>query len=233
LNNMSNPSSAQSSGLMALKEEIHILLDRDDLKPVLHQLLKHSPHKLLGALYSALLSPNKRIRWHAVTVAGLTVSAVALEDLEQARIVMRRFMWTLNDESGGIGWGSPECMGEIMARHHGLAVEYSRILFSYLASREGGSDNFLEYLPLRRGAFWGTARLAQADPDTAKGAYPQIHKALEHETDPEVLAFICLYLLHTGQSITPWPGTKLGPQILEIYWDQRLQTIPVQSLCKD
>ncbi len=233
MNSMSDPSTAHSSGLMALKEEVQVLLDRDDLNPVLHQLLKHPPHKLLGALYSALLNPNKRVRWHAVTVAGFTVSALALEDMEQARIVMRRFMWTLNDESGGIGWGSPECMGEIMARHPGLALEYSRILFSYLASREGGSDNFLEYLPLRRGAFWGTARLAQADPSTAKGAYPQIQKAIEFETDAEVLAFICLYLLHTDQSVNPWPGTKIVPQVLEIYWDQKLQTIPAQSLCKD
>ena len=36
-------------------------------------------------------------------------------------------MWTLNDESGGIGWGSPEVMGEILAAHKGLAEIQGRI----------------------------------------------------------------------------------------------------------
>jgi len=36
-------------------------------------------------------------------------------------------MWSLNDESGGIGWGAPEAMGAIMARHTGLADEYANI----------------------------------------------------------------------------------------------------------
>jgi hypothetical protein len=73
-------------------------------------------------------------------------------------------MWTLNDESGGIGWGSPEAMAEAMARHRGLAKEYISILFSYI--REDG--NFLEYEPLRRGALWGIRRLSQVYPELLK-----------------------------------------------------------------
>ena len=58
---------------------------------------------------------------------GALVFSLAEQDMESARVVMRRLMWNLNDESGGIGWGSPEAMGEIMARHSGLAEEYSKI----------------------------------------------------------------------------------------------------------
>jgi len=56
--------------------------------------------------------------------------------MESARVIMRRLMWSLNDESGGIGWGAPEAMGEIMARHEQLTKEYSAILGSYI--REDG-----------------------------------------------------------------------------------------------
>ncbi len=72
----------------------------------------------------------------------------AEEDMESARVIMRRLMWSLNDESGGIGWGSPEAMGEIIASHDGLAKEYAHVLISYVWE-EG---NFLEYEPLQRGA---------------------------------------------------------------------------------
>jgi HEAT repeat protein len=80
--------------------------------------------------------------------------------MEAARVVMRRFMWSLNDESGGIGWGAPEAMGEIMAGHDGLAQEYTHILVAYM--REDGF--FLELEMLQRGLMWGLGRLAQARP---------------------------------------------------------------------
>lgn len=58
---------------------------------------------------------------------------------------MCRLMWTLNDESGGIGWGAPETMAEAMACHPHIAEEYVCILLFYI--REDG--NFLEYEPIR------------------------------------------------------------------------------------
>jgi hypothetical protein len=68
-------------------------------------------------------------------------------------------MWNLTEECGGIAWGVPESMAEIMARHETLAREYVQILVSYM--REDG--NFLEYEPLQRGLIWGIGRLAQVE----------------------------------------------------------------------
>ena len=77
-------------------------------------------------------------------------------------------MWSLNDESGGIGWDAPEAMSEIIASHEGLAKEYTNVLISYV--REDG--NFLEYEPLQRGAVWGIGSVAQARPDLVQDALP-------------------------------------------------------------
>ncbi len=41
---------------------------------------------------------------------------------------MHRLMWSLNDESGSIGWGVPEAVAEIMANHDGAAEKYAYIL---------------------------------------------------------------------------------------------------------
>jgi hypothetical protein len=106
------------------------------------------------------------IRWRAVTAMGAVVARLAREDLESARIVMRRLMWNLNDESGGIGWGSPEAMGEIMARHKGLAKEYAGILISYINE----TANFLEHEMLQRGVLWGLGRLAHQRPELIRDA---------------------------------------------------------------
>ena len=70
-------------------------------------------------------------------------------------------IWNLNDESGGIGWGVPETMGEVMARHQGLAREYVNILVSYIRA----DGNFLEHEPLQQGVLWGLGRLAQTSPE--------------------------------------------------------------------
>ena len=83
------------------------------------------------------------IRWRAVSAMGHVVSRQAENDMPAARIIMRRLMWNLNDESGGIGWGSPEAMGDIMARSAPLTREYHRILISYVDP----SGNFLEPRP--------------------------------------------------------------------------------------
>ncbi|NIR18057.1 MAG: HEAT repeat domain-containing protein, partial [Desulfobacterales bacterium] len=74
---------------------------------------------------------DQDVRWSAVKAMGRVVAKMADEDMESARVIMRRLMWNLNDESGGIGWGSPEAMAEILTCHDGLAKEYAHILISY------------------------------------------------------------------------------------------------------
>ena len=72
-------------------------------------------------------------------------------------------MWNLNDESGGIGWGSAEAMGEILARSSSLAMEYSNVLLSY-AMEEG---NFQEHPLMQRGVLWAIGRLYEESPEIA------------------------------------------------------------------
>ena len=86
---------------------------------------------------------------------------LARTDTESARVVIRRFIWNLNDESGGIGWGCPEAMGESLARSAAMATEYWCVLTSYIQPQ----GNYLEHTMLQRGAVWGVGRLARSQPD--------------------------------------------------------------------
>ena len=114
----------------------------------------------LNPLRSALCS-DEDAKWPAVTLMGLLTAELAERDLESARVVMRTLAWNLTEESGGIAWGTPESMAEIMVCHEILGNEYAAIMVSYM--REDG--NFLEYEPLQQGVVWGIGRLAQVKPE--------------------------------------------------------------------
>ncbi|MCG6972580.1 MAG: hypothetical protein LJE66_05500 [Desulfobacterales bacterium] len=139
-----------------LKKDILALLNHDEFEKSLETVCLMPARQAVNPLFSFLYHKDELIKWRAVTAMGAVVASLAHDDLESARVVMRRLIWNLNDESGGIGWGSPEAMGEIMVRHGGLAREYAGILLSYI--NEAG--NYLEYEMLQRGVLWGLGRLA-------------------------------------------------------------------------
>lgn len=144
-----------------IKKKLLSLLEQDDIKKALVEIENFPLKTCVGPLFSFFLHKDEQVRWRAVSAMGVVVSQLANSDMEAARVVMRRLMWNLNDESGGIGWGCPEAMGEIMARNQSLANEYSNILVSYISP--GG--NYIEYEMLQRGALWGFGRLAHTRPE--------------------------------------------------------------------
>ncbi len=153
-------------GNRALKAQVRQLLSEDDFTSSLTSLCQLPGRRVVNPLFSFFYSGEERLRWRAITAMGAVVCRLADTDMESARVVMRRLMWNLNDESGGIGWGSPEAMGEIAARHARLADEFANIIVSYI-NPEG---NFLEHEPLQRGSLWGVGRLAHARPALARSA---------------------------------------------------------------
>jgi hypothetical protein len=155
-------------GFRELKNQIEKLLGEDDLPSVLASLRAIPGRQAVNPLFSLLYSGQAMLRWRAVTAMGVVVGQMADANMESARVVLRRLMWNLNDESGGIGWGSPEAMGEIAAVHAGVAKEFANIIVSYI----NPAGNFLEHETLQRGSLWAVGRLAHAHPLLAAPAAP-------------------------------------------------------------
>jgi HEAT repeat protein len=166
-----------------LKNRVRELLNSVPFDRAVEELCRMPAQQVVNPLFSFLHHGNEKAKWAAVTAMGAVVSQLADQDMEGARDVLRRLMWSLNDESGGIGWGSPEAMGEILARHRGLAKEYAHILLSY--TRPDG--NYLEHEMLQRGLLWGIGRLAEARPDLLQDTVPQLKLYFRSE-DPTVRA---------------------------------------------
>lgn len=118
-----------------------------------------------------------------MSALGVVTAALAATNPEAARTVIRRLMWSLNHESGSIGWGAPEALAEIMAVHGGFAGEYGHILVAYM--RPDGC--YLELPALQRGLMWGLGRLAGTRPDVLRrcDAAVYLQPYLDSE-DPQV-----------------------------------------------
>jgi hypothetical protein len=164
-----------------LKKIILQLLQVADFEKGLEEIRRLPPRQAVNPLISFLCSLDEEIKWRAVTALGRVVSELAAFDLESARIVMRRFIWNLNDESGGIGWGCPEAMGAAMAENEKLAGEYGCILISYIQPQ----GNYLEHEGLQRGVLWGVGRLAYARPHLVRAAVPFLLPYME-SNDPHL-----------------------------------------------
>lgn len=216
----------------AQKKEILTLLDQDGPAGILSALARHPPEKLIHPLFSALCSPSEKIKWHAVSAMGATVARLAAQDMEAARIVMRRLMWSLNDESGGIGWGAPEAMAECLACHKGLAREYSHILVSFM--REDGY--YLELPSLQRGLMWGLARLAEVRPELLRQWQAPRHLLPYLASDDPCVRALAALALGRLQAREAGPEIRRlvnDPALLSLYREGRVITVSAGLLAKE
>lgn len=147
------------------KELVEEALRSDRWPESLESLRARVSRALVGRAVGALCHQETIVRWRAVEAVGALVSELGKLDYEAARDVLRRLMWSLNEESGSIGWGAPEAVAEAMARDPRLAKEFLQI---YLSNLKGGG---LESMPpaLREGFLWGVMRLWDVYPERILG----------------------------------------------------------------
>ena len=153
-----------------LKAWLRVLLAGANWRQRLPELDAVAARQLPGPLFSLLLDRDELVRWRAAEAFGRSVARMAAgsgegEGLEAARVVLRQCLWRMNEESGGLGWGVPEAMGETLARHRRLAEEFHRVLASFVRQETRGEGNYLEHAGLRRGVYWALGRLAGSFPD--------------------------------------------------------------------
>ena len=204
------------------------LLRSSDVDRAVAELRQLPGRGFLNPLRTALCS-DEMAKWHAISAMGILTAELADRDLESAKVVMRTLMWNLTEESGGIAWGVPESMAEIIACHEALADEWAPILVSYM--REDGS--FLEYEPLQRGVVWGVGRVAQVRPEHLHANHAGRH-LLPYlgSDDPEVrgLAAWASGLLGTREAEAKLATLLEDREPVRLYLDRELVTSSVGEL---
>ncbi len=175
------------AGSRALKKRVRELLAAQGPERSAAELAGLPFAAVAGALIVELKQSEPARRHGAALALGLVATARAgagPEGLEQGRELLRRLAWSLNEESGGIGWGAPEAMAEIMAAVPALAEEFGGMLASYA---DPSCHLHLEHPPLLAGALWALGRLAGERPGLMGRhcAGPALAAHLPHP-DPQV-----------------------------------------------
>ena len=162
------------------KKKVNQILSNSQGSEALSLLELIPEEQLVGPLFSHFYAMDELIKFRSIIAMGELALRLSLKQMEKARILMRRIMWNLNDESGGIGWGSPEAMGQILYKSPALAMEFKSILFSYLDHR----GNFIEHELLQRGVLWGIGTYLQASPRDLDDTTEGLIVAHLHSLDP-------------------------------------------------
>jgi hypothetical protein len=123
------------------------------------------------------------VRGRAIEAVGRVAAVRARGDLEPAREMVRRALWLMNDESGGVLWAGPELIGAVLANVPAARGEFLDVLAS-----------FLDEEPFRAGTRWALWRVALASPaDVAAAAGGALATSLS-DPDPAVRGHAALAL---------------------------------------
>jgi len=134
-----------SSGRKKKAEIRNFLMDRDFNAVLKWAETDQTPFKTLTSL---LFDSDPLICWRTIDAFGRVAAVVADRDIKSIRRQLQRFLWLMNDESGGICWYAPEAIGEVIYNVPQLTNEYGLILTSFLNEE-----------PFEGGVRWTIARL--------------------------------------------------------------------------
>jgi hypothetical protein len=103
-------------------------------------------------LRSNLYHTDEVLRYHSIeAIAVLLRKQWDLGQQEKVRDYLRRLIWSISDESGGIGWSAPQTIAEIVAAIPHLNEPYVNIMI----------DRAFSESTLVKGGLWGIGRLGR------------------------------------------------------------------------
>lgn len=180
----------------------------------------------LGVLISLTYDADPLVGWRAVEALGAVAERLADEDLPAGRDLLRRLMWLITEESGGICWRAPEAMAEIAARRPDVYGAYAPIVAHLLLET---AEEDLEHF--RPGILWGIGRLGGAAAGVVDDVLPAVVAALGLP-DPQVrgLAAWCLGRMGRTRPLVARPELRTDAGGVELYEDGALRRTTVAHL---
>lgn len=199
------------------KEAVITLLEDQKFDELAELLVRHRSN--LRYLRRLLCYPGL-LRWRAIEGIGAVADRLADDDPEAVRVILRTLLWTINEESGGIGWGAPESMGEIIHRRPHMFEEFASVVLSNV-----------EEQMLRPGVMWAAVRIAQVRPDLVLWALPEYESYLE-DTDPVVRGYALLLCKTLGvvPGASAYDGLLNDHSMVPVYENGELKEVAVSEL---
>ena len=147
-------------------------------------------------LFSLAYDPDELVRWRAIETIGRVAVVWSNNGLNKIKNLLRQQFWMMNDESGGLGWHSPEIIGEILVNVPQLIEEFGPMLLA-----------FLDEEPFERGAHLAVCRVAAVDPKPFVDKIEMLIKSLEQSDN-----YIQAYTIMALGEIDPQKLKKYAPK---------------------
>lgn len=175
-----------------MKRELRKLLTERRLDAIAE--LAARKKRTLGSLLSSTFDADPQIAWRAVEAMGIAAVRIADADPGPVREHLRRLMWLLSEESGGICWRAPEAMAEIVHHRPALFADYIPVVIHLLLEM---AEEDLQHF--RAGVLWAIGRLGVSGGDHVSEVLPAITAALDHP-DSQVRGMAVWCLARLGQT---------------------------------
>jgi hypothetical protein len=95
-----------------MKHSLLAALEGNDLEAI--QALALANRTVLSMLVRLAYDKTSLVGWRAITAIGVVSTLFVRNNYDFLRDTIRKLLWSLSDESGGIGWSAPEILGEIV-----------------------------------------------------------------------------------------------------------------------
>jgi len=209
-----------------VKRELRKLLTERRLDAIAE--LAAQKTRALGTLLSLTFDADPQIGWRAVEAMGVAAARIADVEPGPVREHLRRLMWLLSEESGGICWRAPEAMAEIIRQHPALFADYIPIVIHLLLETE---EEDLRHF--RAGILWAIGRLGASGNDYVSEALPAITAALDHP-DPQVRGMSVWCLAQLGQTgvLAGRSDLRIDDGAVDLYEDGVLMRTSVGRLSR-
>jgi hypothetical protein len=160
----------------SVKQEVRNLLyqrDHDRLIELCEQ-DRHVWNELRFRLYDM----DEKIRFSAIeAVAQFMKRLWQRGKTEKVREYMRNLFWSLNDESGGIGWSAPQTIAEMIVNIPELLDPFGSMMIAHS----------LDEPPLVKAGLWGIGRLGERLAESVE-FFKDLVLGVFQNDDPETLS---------------------------------------------
>lgn len=178
--------------------------------------------RVFRSLISLAYNKEDVVSWRAIEAMGKAAGAVAGENPSLVRDVVQRLIWSMSEESGGIGWSAPEMLGEIVRSSPAVFADIPPIILSFHEE-----EMFL------KGVLWAMGRIADAGISPPQGAAELARRCLGSE-DPVARAFalIAISKMDLNREDGAVCALTRDNATVRIYDDGELQELTVGEIAR-
>ncbi|MBI3592653.1 MAG: HEAT repeat domain-containing protein [Nitrospirae bacterium] len=143
----------REGGRMKIKDRVRELLESKSYGDIVSLALQDKG--VIRWLISSAYDKEDVISWRAIEALGLIARGFSAQNrLDVIRDTIRRLLWSMGEESGGIGWSAAEMLGEIITNNPDAFNDIIPIVWS-----------FRDEEMFRPGIVWAMGRIATVRPD--------------------------------------------------------------------